>query len=265
MINAHAGLLLERTTCATGIAYAGAALGVLPGRFGARHLPLIVYTAMGILLGVTVFDALPDAKALLSWPVFALSVVCGFGVFWLVGRFLAPVCPACALETMDTETAHRLGRSAALLMVALGLHSTMDGVAVVLGNPLTGHTDLALLLAVSVHKLPEGMALTLVLLSAGYSRSGAFFRTIALEATTEIGGILGIFILPHVSPWGLGFVFGSVAGGFLYLAANLLGTFGGHDARSNRPAWSSLPGLTGGIAFGITAALIRVAELYTPS
>ena len=63
--------------------------------------------------------------------------------------------------------------NAVLLMAALAVHSTLDGVAVAVGDPTSGHAGPTMLLAVSLHKLPEGLALALLLLGAGYARRAA--------------------------------------------------------------------------------------------
>ena len=59
----------------------------------------------------------------------------------------------------------------------------MDGVAVVVGDAVAGRPNLALLLAVSFHKFPEGLALALLLLGAGYSRRTALLWTLGIEST----------------------------------------------------------------------------------
>ncbi len=76
-------------------------------------------------------------------------------------------------------------------MVALGIHSAMDGVAVVVGNEITGRPDLPLLLAVGFHKLPEGLALALLLLGAGYSRRSALLWTWGIEVHDGMGRTAG--------------------------------------------------------------------------
>lgn len=52
-------------------------------------------------------------------------------------------------------------------MVARGLHCTVDGLGIAFGDNLLGHPDVGLLAGISVHKVPEGLALILLLLGAG--------------------------------------------------------------------------------------------------
>ena len=174
--------LLLRSTLATLIAFGGGALGVALGQVAPRRLTLLVYAAMGALLAVTVFDVLPDAKSLLSWPAFLLASASGYALFWALGKYVYHLCPACSVGAFDQATTARLGQTVVLLMIALGLHSAMDGVAVVVGDTVAGRPNLAVLLAVSFHKFPEGLALALLLLGAGYGRRTALLWTLGIES-----------------------------------------------------------------------------------
>lgn len=254
-------LILLRTTIATLVAFAGGLLGALFGRVAASRLNILVYLALGALLAVTIFDILPDAKAHLSWPAFLIAALTGYVLFWWVGKYVSPICPSCALPAFDQETTTRLGRTATLLMVALGIHSMADGIAVVVGDTLPEHTGLPILFAISFHKLPEGMALVLLLVSAGYTRRTALMRTLTIESVTELGGLLGVFALRSASEAWLSLLFAHIGGGFLYLVTNSFALF--KDERlsehSNLSAGSSLRRFVigGGIGFMLTGLLLR--------
>lgn len=256
--------LLLRSTFATLIAFGGGALGVMLGRMAPRRLNLLVYAAMGALLAVTVFDVLPDAKALLSWPAFLLAGASGYALFWALGKYVYHLCPSCSISAFDKATTERLGQSVVLLMLALGIHSAMDGVAVVVGDAVAGRPNLALLLAVSFHKFPEGLALALLLLGAGYSRRTALLWTLGIESTTEVGALIAVFGLRDLPLPRLGLLFAHVGGGFVYLIATTLGLF--THPRSPRPAGG--PSISffagGGLAFTLTAGLIWTLRRWLP-
>ena len=167
--------ILLRTTLATLIAFGGGAVGAALEKLAERRLNLLVYAAMGVLLAVTVCDVLPDAKSLLSWPVFLLAASSGYALFWAIGKYVYHLCPSCAVGAFDQAAMQRLGQSAVLLMVALGIHSTMDGIAVVVGDEIAGRPNLAVLFAVSFHKFPEGLALVLLLIGAGTRAARRFY------------------------------------------------------------------------------------------
>ena len=248
--------LLMRSTIATLIAFAGGGIGALLGNAAARRLKLLVYAAMGALLAVTVFDVLPDAKDLLTWPAFLAASASGYLLFWLIGKYVYHLCPACSINAPNEAFGGRLSRNVWLLTIALGLHSMMDGLAVVVGDRIAGHPNFALLFAVSFHKLPEGLALALLLMGGGYSRQRAFWMTVAIETMTEVGALVGLFGLRHASPLLLGLVFANVGGGFVYLIVSTLGGTARPQRVGRTQKGATQFALSGSMAFTLTSGLI---------
>ncbi len=248
--------LLLRSTIAMLIAFVGGGVGIYLGELAPRRLNVLVYAAMGALLAVTAFDVLPDAKSLLPWPAFLLAGASGYLLFWALGKYVYHICPSCSVSAFDKATTERLGQSVVLLMIALSLHSAMDGIAVVVGDQITGRPNLALLIAVSFHKLPEGLALALLLLGAGYSKRDALLWTLGIESTTEIGALVGVLGLRHVSLFHLGLLFAHVGGGFLYLVVNTLGIFSKKRGPQAAQPLAAPFLASSGLAFSLTSCLI---------
>ena len=86
---------------------------------------------------------------------------------------------------------------ATALIVALAIHSTTDGLA--LGDsdkeaPVPDATKWSLFSALCIHKVPEGLALGSLLDRRRVRRAAALGWVAAVEATTLIGGVIGIFL-----------------------------------------------------------------------
>ena len=131
----------------------------------------------------------------------------GYVVFVLITKYVYHVCPACAASHFDEATRHRFSEIATAMMVALAIHCTADGLALAAGHEaheanLAGGRalDISLVLAVCVHKVPEGLALGALLLGAGLSRLGTVLRVALVESTTLLGGFLGLLALPPPAP-----------------------------------------------------------------
>lgn len=214
--------VLFRAALATAVAVVGGVIGVVVGASSAR-LSALVSAAAGALLAVTLVSILPEAAHSLGLAELLLAAASGYIVFYLVGRYIYPVCPACAASHFDEKTTKTLTQTALLLSIALTLHSILDGVAVAVGHEMHGGSDLPMLFAVAFHKLPEGLALAALLLSAGYRPRTALLVTTGIEMTTLVGGVLGAAALKDVSPFWLGVVMAHVGGGFLYLVFHTLG------------------------------------------
>jgi zinc transporter ZupT len=187
-----------------------------------KRLCRLISLAAGTLLGVTVFSIVPEAYGAMPLWSLALALASGYLVFSLISRYVFHVCPACAASHFDDATTHRFSEIATAMVIALAVHSTMDGLALAAGHEaeLSGRLDLALLIAVCVHKVPEGLALGALLLGAGFGRGMALTWVAAVEATTLLGGALGIWVLPGMSGAWLDALLAHVGGGFIFLATH---------------------------------------------
>lgn len=244
-----------RTTIATIIAFIGDAAGAIIGTSARKHLIVLINAALGALLAVATLDILPDAKALLNWWQLIFAAGSGYLLFWLIGKYVYPICPACALNTMDGSSL-MMTRTLVLLMFALGVHSTMDGAAVVLGDDVVRGVNYPVFFAISFHKLPEGMALVLLLIGAGYSRKAAFLWTMLIESTTELGALGAVLLIHNISNLWLGLLFANVGGGFLYLVLNTMVLAQGHTPDVAVPTNVKNRVVAGGVAYAVTGAII---------
>jgi zinc transporter ZupT len=143
-----------------------------------------------------------------------------------------------------------------MLMVALGIHCTMDGLVIVFGDNLLGHPDLGLLAGLSVHKIPEGLALILVFLGAGFGRTKAISWALGVESMTLVGGVIGLYLVTATSTFWLGVLFAQVAGGFFYMIVSSAKGVLGHHSEKHRYLEHAL---VSGISFASSAVVLGFA------
>ena len=208
------------------LAVSGGALAAVLGR-SHRTLCALISLGAGSLLGVTAFGILPESLQALRWWGFSLALGSGYGLFFLISKYVYHVCPACAASHFDEATTHRFSEIATAMMLALAVHCTVDGFAIAAGHQAhetrteTGRiADLSIVSAICVHKIPEGLALGALLLGAGLSRAGALLRVTAVEATTLLGGAAGALFLRNVPDFWVAAAIAHAGGGFLYLATH---------------------------------------------
>jgi zinc transporter ZupT len=252
--------ILLRSTIATLVAWAGGATGALIGGAARLRLLALVTAALGALLAVTIFDILPDAKQLLPVPSFLFATASGALLFWIIGRYIYPVCPACSFAGTSAVPEPDLSRVVVLLMIALGLHSTMDGAAVVIGDTLAHGANAGVFFAVSLHKFPEGIALVLLLIGAGMRRRNALLLTIAIEAATELGALGALLLVNRLPPYDLGLIFANIGGGFLYLVVTTLGSERHKAEEEGGASERKLTMLTGAAGFAATCVIMLVSS-----
>jgi zinc and cadmium transporter len=189
-----------------------------------EHKPLcaLISLAAGTLLGVTLFAILPESLTYSGvWPVVGAAAT-GYLLFYYISKHLHHVCPACAASHFDADATRHFSEIATALIVALAVHSTTDGLALGIQQeaPTLDATKWSLFSALCIHKVPEGLALGSLLIGAGFRREAALGWVASVEATTLLGGVIGIFLLGKVSTFWLGLIMAHVGGGFLYLATH---------------------------------------------
>jgi zinc transporter ZupT len=213
----HEGLL--RILAAVLASAIGAWAAVSLKRISHFALCILISFAAGALLAVSAIEIIPEVVQAVGWPQAIASIASGYLLFLLITRFIFHICPACAA----THTEANFKAVTGAMVVALSIHSFMDGLAISSG--FLGHTSVGFLifLAVAYHKFPEGMALTLIARGSGIGRLNAFLLTLALEGiTTVLGGYAGLLPwMPHAGGW-IALILGHVAGGFLFLVFHAL-------------------------------------------
>jgi len=214
-----------------------------------RRLCALISFAAGTLLGTTFLHIVPEALKVIPLLAALLALASGYLLFFLISRFVFHVCPACAATHFDEQTASAFKNIALLLVIALGIHCAMDGMALALGGELEKRVDRSIFLAISVHKFPEGLALAALLVKAGFQRVKALWMTIGIEALTLFGWVLGLFSLKGfaVTSW-FYLVLAHIGGGFIYLALHALL----NESEEHSPRYVILFFLIGFVVIGLT-------------
>jgi ZIP family zinc transporter len=242
-------LLWLRLILAVGMASLGAIIASRAKKIDHHGLCLLISFAAGALLAVALFDILPEAAAMSGLVPALVSALTGYLLFWGITKFVFHVCPACAA----THTEVNFKAITLAMVVALSVHSFMDGLAIYAGLKAGSSLGVLILFAVAYHKLPEGMALTLVAIGSGRKRAESFLLTVGLEASTTIGGGLAglVSALPAESPW-IGLLLGHVAGGFVYLVGHALLS----EVVKDHPRSTLLAAFVGGASMALVTAFL---------
>jgi zinc transporter ZupT len=74
------------------------------------------------------------------------------------------------------------------------------------------------LLAVIIHKMPDGISITSILLSAGWDRKKVALLSVLFSLTTPAGALLAYVFLRALSPENIAVAIGISAGTFLAIA-----------------------------------------------
>lgn len=248
--------ILIQVVAAFLVALFGGALSAMLARTHKRLCALISLGA-GTLLGVAVFGIAPECLKSLRWWECLLAAGTGYGLFALISKYVFHVCPACAASHFDEALTHRFSEIAYGMMLALGIHCSVDGLALAAGSePTAGSLGLSMTLAICVHKLPEGLALGALLLGAGFGRGKMLACVAAVQSATILGGVPGWLFLRDLSGFWVALVLAHAGGGFLYLALHaVLGEILKHHKTLVLTSFAT--------GFSVIAALILIFNLNT--
>ena len=101
--------------------------------------------------------------------------------------------------------------------LGISLHSLLDGIALGAGLILP-QLGPAVLLAVIIHKMPDSMSISSILLSAGWDRQKVGKLNLLFSLTTPIGALLAFLCFRVLSPENVAIAIGLSAGTFLAIA-----------------------------------------------
>jgi zinc transporter ZupT len=186
-----------------------------------RRTRLVVPFSAGVLLGVVLFGLLPELVEEIGWAATGIFFAGGYGLLYWINRHVAPVCPSCAHDHDHQSCGNVLHGFAAPMIGASMLHSFFDGWSISTAQLASHHgIRLAVALAVALHKIPEGIALGAIVRASVSSRSTALFWSVSVEATTLVGGILGLAIAPQLGTAWITCPLALAAGWLFYLGAH---------------------------------------------
>jgi zinc and cadmium transporter len=173
-----------------------------------RALALLLSFSAGVLLGAVFFHMLPETGRVLVDDI-GLPVLAGFLLIFVMERFV--FVHACEERECDI---HHMGIPAFL---GISLHSLLDGVALGAGLMLP-QVGPIVLLAVIIHKMPDSISISSILLSAGWSRSRVARLSALFSLTTPVGALLTFLFFRSLSEEHIAVAIGISAGTFLAIA-----------------------------------------------
>jgi zinc transporter ZupT len=234
---------------ATSLSFLSAAIGTASALVGLVSLARapqaakrIVPFSGGLLVGIALFGVLPELADFFGWARSLALLAFGIGLLWLFGRYVYPVCPSCSHTHNHDQCLTVLHGFAPPLVIAGMLHSFLDGLGIAASqSENAAGLGRIVLLGVLLHKLPEGVALGVILRASLRSRASALGWCALIQSATVGGALLESLI----SPWGganwVLYALALAGGSFLYLGFHAV-----HGEWRRRGPWVAfMPALTG--------------------
>jgi zinc transporter ZupT len=208
LLHASSLILFGAVLSASGV---GGLLISLRRSWSQNALAMMIGAGGGMLLAITVLDLLPHSIGGERGAFIPLILV-GFA----------------ALLMMELLQGNGTRQGAAgLLGVYLGMftHAFMEGMSLLASYRVDVQLGLSLLMALLVHKIPEGITLASLILAATRSRRLALLGSGSLGLATLFGGVVMVLADSRLSPRWSHAVLALATGVFLYVSASHLVPF----------------------------------------
>jgi zinc transporter ZupT len=216
------------TAVATGI---GGVPFLFTRRLPERYVGLAWGFSGGLMLSASVFNLVFEGVERAGYNPVAVGIALGAGLFWL------------AAERMG-HSRHNfyhlqgaVARRVLLLIGSMFVHSFAEGIAVGVGFG-TGDMSLAALvtIAIAIHNIPEGIAVSLPLRAEGFSGWACIWWAIFTSLPQPVMAVpaaLAVAVFEPIVPLGLGFAAGAM--GFMVFS-EMLPEAGEHSGPGNAAA-----------------------------
>lgn len=226
-------LALIATLFTWGVTALGAALVFFFKSINQTILNGMLGFASGIMIAASFWSLLSPAIEMAASmgvaPVIpALSGFLAGGAFlFLIDRLLPHL--HAGLETDQAEGIKTSWQRSVLLVMAITLHNIPEGLAVgvafgaigLAGSPATLGSAIALALGIGIQNFPEGAAVSIPLRREGMSRTKSFMFGQASGLVEPIAGVLGAFLVVMMRPI-LPYALAFAAGAMIYVVVEEL-------------------------------------------
>ena len=205
-----------------GLGLTGALLGMWLEQIP-RVSRIMLLLSGGLLVTIPLVLVAPELAERYGWAGGLVWMALGFTALWLINRYVYPLCPSCAHNHNHDACAVPLHGFAAPLVLASGLHSFMDGWSLAASRQDPSQAlQLAFLVGITLHKLPEGLALGAILRASLRSRWRVAGGGALAQFMTVVGGVVALWLAPWAGARWSGAFLGLAGGTFLYLGYHTL-------------------------------------------
>ena len=232
-------LSLIAGTVGTGV---GGILGVLLKNKGTKVMSRILSFAGGVMVGIVVFEMVPESILKTRFEdhpygVFITfgAVVCGILLTFGLNKVLdqienvrethrsleelhheTQVLQLTQIQTEEKKDTKALIKAGLIMLLAIMFHNIPEGMAI--GATGTAEVKMGVLVAIliAVHNVPEGMAISAPLASGGMKAWKTILLTSLAGAATVVGAVLGMAI-GGIGELAIGICMGLAGGAMLYV------------------------------------------------
>ncbi len=197
---------------------------------------LLVAFAVGSLIGVAIFDLIPEAFVI-NQQTASISIVIGILLFFGIERFIGWHHQH-HKEDIDPKgfKEHHHDHEKPFVYTALTadfIHNFVDGVLIGVSFLVNIPLGIATTVAVALHEIPQEIGDFAILIHAGLKVKKALLYNFFAAISAVVGGVIGFYLASSIETFTV-YLLGIGGGGFLYLAmTDLLPEINREKSRKN--------------------------------
>ena len=178
-----------------------------------RSLYALMALSSGLLFSIAIMDLVPAALEIMESS--SIYIILGFGIIFLFQQLVAPHFHF-GEETHQSQT-HTTMYGALIGMI---IHTFFDGLSIVASFAINSGLGFVVLIAVLIHKIPDGLTISSIVFSSVKSKKKAIGAAVLLGLSTILGATAALFLTELVSLQSsiLAISLSLTAGIFLYIA-----------------------------------------------
>ena len=208
----------------------GGAVSALLGKSSPESMCKILSFAGGVMVAIVCLELIPEAEEVGGLGMVVLGLVLGALVVMGLNRLIDKITirdrdgDSLKLHHTHADQYHQnkiignpaLLRSGFIMLAAISLHNLPEGIAIGAAGAVDYQMGMILAIVIMIHCIPEGMAIAAPLIGGGVSKSKAVFLTALSGVPTVIGGAIGLFI-GGISDTALALALSGAGGAMLYV------------------------------------------------
>ena len=197
--------------------------GVIALRIGGKSgkgISFALAFAGAYLLSITIVDLIPSLFGNISAILGGGLILAGFFAQQFL-EFLSSGVEHGHLHNHNSTQAHR---NSILILISLGVHAVLEGGILASPDNHFSHSQLSVLMGISLHKIPAAFALVSIIMSRSGNRGMALSYLTIFSLASPAGYLIMKMISPGLSGYidVYGFLMAIVVGSFLHISTTIV-------------------------------------------
>lgn len=200
----------------------GGIIGAIIGRKNSGNITNVLGFACGIMISIVFFDLIPESSELSNVYYSLLGLISGMFTIFLLNLIADKISEKNNISStlsirIQSLKNNNMLKAGWIMFFAIGIHNFPEGMAI--GTSIEHNLTLGITLAIimSLHDIPEGISISLPLISGGMKKSKAILLTLLSGSTTILGALLGSF-LGSLNNYTTAFTLSFAGGAMLYVS-----------------------------------------------